>query len=348
MPQHQVLERIEERLGDAPHALVLGKQQRQLLLEHQHARRHDGGEIPAVARLSVELVDVGLFELLDRLQVAELELRHAAAALAADERNADVVVLEHGHEVLDEAGVIAIAVARREHGDAALRAAGRLRLGGAADAVLEPRACAARVILRNRCFGVDAERLLEQLAAELRRVDGVDGLRDDGDPGERADRVRRAQDLVAQRRLAVLERLDLRAQHQVREVDVPLVRRHVRALRHVAHVAQITVLDDLPVRLLRHVVHLAARRRVDGIEQRRKRVAEVEAAAAAVADVEDARELLVERGGLGELRRAPIDRVARRRLEAAFAARCWRVAHWRCSRARALPGPRGPGRACER
>ncbi len=121
MAQHQVLERVEERLGDAPHALVLGKQQRQLLLEHQHARRHDGREIPAVARVAVELVDVGFLEPLDRLQVAELELRHAAATLAADERDADVVVLEHGDEVLDEAGVIAIAVAGREHGDAALR-----------------------------------------------------------------------------------------------------------------------------------------------------------------------------------------------------------------------------------
>src|SRR5262245_47205759 len=107
----------------------------------------------------------------------------------------------------------------------------------------------------------------------------------------------------------------------MREVDVPFVRRHVRTLRHVAHVAQITVLDDLPVRLLWHVVSFAARRRIDGIEQGRKGVAEAEAAATPVADVEDPRELLVERRGVGELRRAPVYGQPRWRLEAAFAAR---------------------------
>ena len=129
MPQHQVLERIEERLRDALDALVLGEQQRQLLLEHQHARRHDGRQIPALARVAIELVDVGILEPLDRLQIAELELRHAAATFLAEQRHADLVVLEHGDEVLDEPRVIAIAVAGREHGDAAARVAGRLRLG---------------------------------------------------------------------------------------------------------------------------------------------------------------------------------------------------------------------------
>src|SRR6185503_12528553 len=58
-----------------------------------------------------------------------------------------------------------------------------------------------------------------------------------------------------------------------------------------------------------------------------ERVAEVEAAAAAVTDVEDARELGVEGRGVGELRRAPIDRVTRRRLEAAFATRAFVFRH---------------------
>src|SRR5688572_13923387 len=124
----------------------------------------------------------------------------------------------------------------------------------------------------------------------------------------------------------------------MREVDVPLVRRNVGTLRHVAHVAEVAVLDDLPVRLLRHVVDFAARCRIDGIEQCREGVAEAEAAAATVANVEDARKLFVERGLVGELRRAPVDRVTRRRLEAAFAARYWRVAQVRCSRCVSSPG----------
>jgi hypothetical protein len=256
-----------------------------------------------------------------------------AATLAADERHADVVVLEYCDQVFDEARVITVAVAGREHGEPALRAAGGLRLGGAAHPIFQARPCTARVVFRHGGLAVDAERRLEQFAAELRAVDRVDGLGHHGNAGQRADQIRRAQDLVAQRRLTVLERLDLRPQHQVREIDVPLVRRHVGAFRHVAHVAEVAVLDDLPVRLLRHLVHLAARRGVDGVEQRRERVAEAEAAAAAVADVEHALELFVERRRIGELRRTPIDGVARRRLETAFAARCRRIAQLKTPRA---------------
>src|SRR5205823_2936558 len=53
--------------------------------------------------------------------------------------------------------------------------------------------------------------------------------------------------------------------------------------------------------------------------QRRKRVAEAEAAAAAMTDVEHPLELLVERGLVVELRVAPVERMARRGLQAAFA-----------------------------
>ena len=60
------------------------------------------------------------------------------------------------------------------------------------------------------------------------------------------------------RRLRELDRLG--AQHQVREVDVPRMRRHVRALGHVAHVAQVALVDDLPVVLLGDAVDLARRR----------------------------------------------------------------------------------------
>ena len=202
------------------------------------------------------------------------------------------------------------------------------------------------MVLRQRRVAVNAEHALEKLASELRRVDRVDRLGHDRNAGELADRVGRAQELVARARLAVLEAFHLRPQHEVREIDVPRMRRHVRALRHVAHVAEVAVLDDLPVRRSRNTVELAARRIVDRVEQCRKRVAQAEAAPATVADVEHARELRVQRLVLGELGRAPLDRVARRRIEAALAARRFAIGHGRSlleSRTASGPAARSEG-----
>src|SRR5262249_11544405 len=100
-----------------------------------------------------------------------------------------------------------------------------------------------------------------------------------------------------------------------------------RTLGHVAHVAQIAVLDHLPIRRLRHFVHFAARGRIHGIEQSRERVAEAEAAAATVADVEDSFQLGVERDAVGETWRAPVDRVARGSFQATLATRDGCVSH---------------------
>ena len=85
----------------------------------------------------------------------------------------------------------------------------------------------------------------------------------------------------------------LGAQHEVREVDVPGMRRHVRTLGHVAHVAQVALVDDLARNPSSSTASSFQRRAlVDQIEQRRKRGAQVEAAPAAVADVVDALELV--------------------------------------------------------
>jgi hypothetical protein len=80
----------------------------------------------------------------------------------------------------------------------------------------------------------------------------------------------------------------LGAQHQVREVDVPLVRRHVRALRPVAHVAQVAVVHHLRILALVDAGKLAVAGGVDEVEQRREGLAQAESAPAPVADVEDA------------------------------------------------------------
>src|SRR5688500_1447096 len=99
----------------------------------------------------------------------------------------------------------------------------------------------------------------------------------------------------------------------MRKIDVPRMRWHIRTLAHVAHVAQITLIDDIFVFLLRNAVEFPGRTVVDQIEQCRKCAAQADAAAAAMTDVEDAREFGVERVLVVELRSFPRKRMPRGR-----------------------------------
>src|SRR5262250_2030698 len=78
MAQDEVFERIEHGLAHRLDLGVLGKQERQLALEHERARRHGGEYRVAVARELRERRDVHCLESLDRGEIAELELGHAA------------------------------------------------------------------------------------------------------------------------------------------------------------------------------------------------------------------------------------------------------------------------------
>jgi hypothetical protein len=151
-----------------------------------------------------------------------------------------------------------------------------------------------------------------------RPVNRVHGLRDDRYAGEQAYLVGRGQELVARGGAVLPELHGLGAQHQVREVEVPLVRRHVRALAHVAHVAQVALVDDVLVLLLRDAIDLAGRPVVDKVEQRRERSAQADAASAPVADLEHALHFLLERLLVPELRALLAERMPGRRLEAAL------------------------------
>src|SRR5690606_19874039 len=99
------------------------------------------------------------------------------------------------------------------------------------------------------------------------------------------------------------------------------MRRHVRALRHVAHVAEVTVIDHIPVDLLVDGIELSGRRFVDRIEERREGVAKAEAAPTAVTDIEDALELLEQRLFIYVVGILPRDGVTRGSFETAFALR---------------------------
>src|SRR5258707_15401070 len=94
--------------------------------------------------------------------------------------------------------------------------------------------------------------------------------------------------------------------------------RHVRALGHVTHVAQIAVVHDLPVIRFRDAVDLHRLGVVDQIEQRRECVAQAETTPASVTNVVNAFELTEQRSLVAELRALPIDRRAWRRSEAAL------------------------------
>jgi hypothetical protein len=61
-----------------------------------------------------------------------------------------------------------------------------------------------------------------------------------------------------------------RAQHQVREIDVPRMWRNIRTLGHETHVTEVTVIDHVPVDLLVDAIELERRRRVDRVEQGRE------------------------------------------------------------------------------
>ncbi|MCY1535697.1 hypothetical protein D9M68_711120 [compost metagenome] len=149
-------------------------------------------------------------------------------------------------------------------------------------------------------------------------VHRVGHLHHDGNARELAVHVGGGQETLGQLDLTLLELDGLGAQHGVRKVQVPFVRRRVRALGHVAEVAHVALVDHLPVVGLGDAVHLLGRTLVDQIEQGGKGAAQTHAAPATVADVEDAFQLdealllVVEVGVL------PVQRVPGGRLQVAF------------------------------
>jgi len=107
-------------------------------------------------------------------------------------------------------------------------------------------------------------------------------------------------------------------QHQMGKIEIEGMRRHVGALGHEAHVAQRAGFHDAREIFRLHAFHFVWAG-VDQIEQTRKGITQIETAPAAVTDVEDAAQLGVEFCGVGEIFRAPIDRMACRGVQTSFA-----------------------------
>jgi hypothetical protein len=73
----------------------------------------------------------------------------------------------------------------------------------------------------------------------------------------------------------------------MREIKIPGMRRHVRALGHVADIAEVALINHLPVFFFRHAIHLTGRALVNQIKEPRKRIAQAHAPAAAMADIKN-------------------------------------------------------------
>ena len=240
------------------HVRVVREHQRQFLLEHQHAGRHQRSEVPAGVHQLRQHRNIRFLGGAHRLKIAQFQLRHAAAALFLSQGDRDAVVREHGGEIFAGAGFVAVHVAGGEQRHLAFRRAGRFARRIERQ-LLQAAAQRPAGELRQPGLGMDAGHGLQHLARGTNFVDRIHRLGDDGNAGEFADRVGAGQHLVAQLGGAFLEVHRLGAQHEMGEIHVPLVRWHVRTLGHVAEVAQVAVIHHLPVVLLLDAVHFQGR-----------------------------------------------------------------------------------------
>ncbi len=228
-------------------------------------------------------------------------------------------MLEHSDEVEPDLRLIAISVAGGEQRHFTASHSRRLRGDGGLTAPGELLAQGVGPVWRHRRLRMHPQRGVQKLASHRTAVDGVDRFGDDGNARQFADHVRGTQHLVAPPRAATAVFDGLGAQHQVREVDVPRMRRHIRTFGHVTHVTEVALVDHLPKGLFIHAIDLAGLRIVDQIEQSRKGIAQIETAAAAMADVEYPFEFFLQRTGVIELGILLPKRMARGRFQIALA-----------------------------
>jgi hypothetical protein len=104
----------------------------------------------------------------------------------------------------------------------------------------------------------------------------------------------------------------------VGEVEVPLMRRCIRAFGHVAEVAQIALVNDLHVILLVDAIDFHRLGLIHEIEQRREGGAQRYTATATMADIVDALKLCVHRIFVVKVLAQPIQRMTGRGLKVTF------------------------------
>ena len=174
------------------------------------------------------------------------------------------------------------------------------------------------VISGQACLGMNLKRGFQQSASVFIGVDCINNIGNDRNAGKLADSVGRGDDLVAQFATALLISERLGAQHQMRKVYIPVMRRYVWALGQIAEIAKIAVVNDLPVVLALDSIDLHGRGFVHQVEQFRKRVAQVDATATSVTNVKNTFQFVKYRSFVVKPRLILTERVARGCLETAF------------------------------
>lgn len=131
----------------------------------------------------------GVLVPLDGLEIAELELGHAATLIGADQPHRDVVVAEHRREILDHLRLVETPVAGGEDRHATTRRAGRRRRAVEPVVLRQPPLGRASVITRHARVAMNPEGLLEETAEGRAPVGPVHGLGNHGDRGQSPDQA---------------------------------------------------------------------------------------------------------------------------------------------------------------
>ena len=286
------------------HRRIVRQDQRPFELEHERAARDQGDDVVAPVDPFAERGRGVPRAVSDPLDIALLELRHAAAA-GVDDGGLDTVSCQHRAGCGADLRLVVVAEAGRiDH---------RLAPEGGCLTVDRRRCRAgtvehgAAVVARQRRLPMDAGDGLQQRPGEPvapGRAPVHDRRKSAREPAVAVGlRKLPGRAGVAPARAAVGSPV---AQHEMGKIDVPLVRRRVGAHGHEAHVAERAGIRDRLEAGGVHGIELARLRLIDQVEQPRERITEIEAASAAVADVEDPPGLPLERLGVVELGVSPV------------------------------------------
>ena len=284
----QVLGRVVGVLGDQ--LSVGGAEMGDVVpLEHVAARRLGHHDVVAAAHHLGQGGHVGPGRLLETVHLARVQPGRPAAADAVGEGALHAVALVHLDQVLADRRLLVLDQAGgKDRSPARHRPGGRGRLdplGGLT--LLEPGAESGPGVGRQHPFGLDPDRLVHHPAGQrarcLHQLVGDRRRRGRHPP----DQVGAAEHLVGQPlpepALVLLHPHRLGPQHEAREVELPLVGRHVGAF-HVAELALVALVDH-PVLLGRGQLVDRPVLVVDHLEQRREGRAQAVTQPASVAQV---------------------------------------------------------------
>ena len=118
---HQVLKRIPHRVFHELHIRILRVHQRDFLLEHQRTAGHRGQNGVALFGVPGQHRDVGLFAGVDRIQVTQLQLGHAATFFFFNDDVRHVVVVKNFEQIVPNAGLVVVDIAGGVNGNLARR-----------------------------------------------------------------------------------------------------------------------------------------------------------------------------------------------------------------------------------